>query len=167
MAGPTLDPVPQSSQSDGRWKIAYVPKGENPLSVAVLKGATAKNLTYSFTPDGFQLARSQATVNDPRLTLIQILSRPGKVTETLALKYVESLDADSASMILTDGLEGQFVVRRGVDNATDWTAAQVVDVITFVLGVERPDAPTENGVDTISRDAFITAVTQSRQKLVA
>ena len=164
---PPIDPVAQSSQSDGRWKIAFVPKASNPLSVAVLKGATARNLTYSFTPDGFQLSRSQATVNDPRLTLIQILSRPGKVTETLELKYVASSDADSADAVLTDGLEGYFVIRRGTDNATDWTIAQKVDVITFVLGVRRPDAPVENGVDTVSRTAFISAVTQSQAALIA
>ena len=164
---PPIDPVAQSSQSDGRWKIAFVPKASNPLSVAVLKGATARNLTYSFTPDGFQLSRSQATVNDPRLTLIQILSRPGKVTETLELKYVASSDADSADAVLTDGLEGYFVIRRGTDNATDWTIAQKVDVITFVLGVRRPDAPVENGVDTVSRTAYISAVTQSQAALIA
>lgn len=162
-----LDPVASSSQSDGRWKIAFVPKAGDAKSVAVLKGASAKNLTYSFTPDGFQLARTQATVNDPRLTLVQILSRPGKVTETLALKYVESADADSADTVLTDGLEGQFVIRRGVANDVDWTIGQKVDIITFVLGIRRPDAPTENGVDTISRDAFITSVTQSGIALVA
>lgn len=162
-----LDSVAQSSQSDGRWKIAFVPNASNPLSVAVLKGATARNLTYSFTPDGFQLSRSQATVNDPRLTLIQILSRPGKVTETLELKYVASSDADSADQVLTDGLEGYFVIRRGTDNATDWTIAQKVDVITFVLGVRRPDAPVENGVDTVSRTAYISAVTQSQAALIA
>ena len=164
---PPLDSVAQSSQSDGRWKIAFVPKASNPLSVAALKGVTAKNLTYSFTPDGFNLSRTQATVNDPRLTLIQILSRPGKVTETLELKYVASSDADSADMILTDGLEGYFVIRRGTDNATDWTVAQKVDVITFVLGVRRPDAPVENGVDTVSRTAYISAVTQSQAALIA
>lgn len=161
-------PVPQSSQSDGRWKIAQLPKAAtNPLSVAALKGATAKDLTYSFTPDGFNLSRTQATVNDPRLTLVQILSRPGKVTETLELKYVASEDANSADQVLTDGLEGSFVIRRGTDNVTDWTVGQKVDVITFVLGVRRPDAPVENGVDTVSRTAYISAVTQSQAVLVA
>lgn len=161
-------PVPASSQSDGRWKIWYVPKGAaNPLSVAVLKGATSKDLTYSFTPDGFNLSRTQATVNDPRLTLIQILSRPGKVTETLELKYVASEDAASADQILTDGLEGSFVIRRSTDNPTDATVGQKADVVTFVLGVRRPDAPVENGVDTVSRTAFISAVTQSQAVLVA
>jgi hypothetical protein len=40
-------------------------------------------------------------------------------------------------------------------------------VITFVLGVRRPDAPVENGVDTVSRTAYITAVTQSQAALIA
>ena len=161
-----LDPIPQSTQSDGRWKIAYVPIASDPLSLADIE-SVGKNMTYSFTPDGFNLARTQATVNDPRLTLVQVLSRPGKVTETLALKYVDSQDDDSAARVLTDGLEGYFVIRRGVDNDDAWAVGDEVDVIQFVLGVERPDAPTENGVDTISRDAFITAVTQRRAELVA
>lgn len=162
-----LDPVAASSQSDGRWKIAYVPSAGNPLSVAVLNGGTSKALTYSFTPDGFNLAKSQATVNDPRLTLVQILSRPGKVTETLELKYVESPDASSADAVLVSGLEGQFVIRRGIDNATAWTIGQKVDVITFALGVKRVDPAAENSVDTISQTAFITAVTQSQAVLIA
>jgi hypothetical protein len=80
---------------------------------------------------------------------------------------VASSDADSADAVLTDGLEGYFVIRRGTDNATDWTIAQKADVITFVLGVRRPDAPVENGVDTVSRTAYITAVTQSQAALIA
>lgn len=162
-----LDPIAASSQSDGRWKIAYVPSGSNALSVAILNGVTSKALTYSFTPDGFNLSKTQATVNDPRLTLIQILSRPGKVTETLELKYVASADADSADALLTAGLEGQFTIRRGIDNATAWTIGQKVQVVTFALGVKRYDPPTENGVDTISQTAFITKVTNDAGVLVA
>lgn len=162
-----LDPVAPSTQTDGRYKIAYVPTAGNALSVAILTGGTAKALTYSFTPDGFNLAKTQATVNDPRLTLVQILSRPGKVTESLELKYVASTDADSADAILVAGLEGKFVVRRGIDNATAWTVGQKVQVITFALGVKRNDPPAENGVDTISQTAFITAVTNDAGVLVA
>lgn len=162
-----LDATPQSSQSNGRWKIAYVPSGSNPLSVAILKGVTTKNATYSFTPDGFNWSITQAEVEDKRLTLVQDLTRPGKKKETLELKYVASSDADSAAVVFTEGLAGFFVVRRGVDNATDWAVAQKVDVITFLLGAQRPDAPVENGVDTISQTAFITSVTQRQATLVA
>ena len=78
-----------------------------------------------------------------------------------------SATADSAATVFTEGLSGFFVVRRGLDNATDWTAAQKVDVITFTLGAQRPDEAVENGVDTISQTAFITSVTQRQATLVA
>lgn len=161
-----LDSVAQSSQSDGRWKVAYVPSG-NPLSVAIVKGATSKNLTYSFTPDGFNWSITQSEVEDKRLTLVQDLTRPGKKKETLETKYVASADADSAAVVLAEGTVGFFVVRRGIDNATDWAVGQKVDVITFTAGAQRPDAPVENGVDTISQTQYITNVTQRQVTLVA
>lgn len=159
--------VPASSASDGRWRLAYVPTGSNALSAAILNGATAKLLTYSLTSDGFNHSITQATVTDKRLTLIQDLSRPGRKSETLELKYVDSTDAASADAILTEGLAGQFVIRRGVDNATSFTVGDKVDLITFVLGAKRPDPPTENGVDTVSQTAFFTAVTLRDQVVVA
>jgi len=162
-----LDPVPQSSASDGRWKIAYVPKGSNPLSVAILNGATAKNVTYSFTPDGFPYATAQAIINDPRLTLLQDLSRLGKTTDSLVLKYVDSLDATSAAVLFTDGLEGFFVIRRGKANDTAWAVGDIVYVLTFQLGVATFDAPVENGVDTTSQPVAFTDVTKRKVPLVA
>lgn len=163
---PPIDAVPASSQSDGKWKIAYVPSG-NPLSVAIVKGVTSKNLTYSFTPDGFNWAITQAEVTDPRLTLVQDLTRPGKKKETLETKYVASAATDSAAVVLAEGTSGYFVVRRGTDNATDWTVGDKVDVITFTAGAQRPDAPVENGVDTISQTQFITDVTKRQAVLIA
>jgi hypothetical protein len=162
-----LDNVPASQASDGRWKIAQVPTGANALSAPILKGGTAKNLTYSFTATGFNYTLAQAEVPDPRLTLISSLSRPGKTTESLEVSYVDSTDANSAAVALPAGTIGQFVVRRGVDNATDWAAGQIVDVITFMAGVQRPDAPTENGLDTITQGMYITDVTKRKAVLVA
>jgi len=162
-----LDNVPASQASDGRWKIGHVPIGSNALSAAILKGATTNNLTYSFTATGFNYSLAQAEVPDPRLTLVTSLSRPGKTTESLEVQYIDSTDAKSAAVLLPAGTTGQFVVRRGIDNATDWAAGQIVDVITFQAGVQRPDAPTENGLDTITQGMYITAVTQRKVALVA
>lgn len=159
------EPVPASTQSDGKWRITQIATGSNPLSVAVINAG--KPLTYSFTADGFNWSISQATVDDKRLTLVQDLSRPGKTTETLEVKYVASSDANSADAILTAGSEGQLVVRRGVDNAIVATVAQKADVITYVAGVKRPDAPTENGLDTVSQTLYITAPTVRGGSLVA
>lgn len=164
---PPLDIIPASTQSDGRWKISYVPAGSNPLSVAILNGSAAKNVTYSFTPDGFPWETAEAMINDPRLTLVQILSRIGKLTETLTLKYVDSTTAGSAAVLFTDYLEGFFVLRRGVDNATTWTVGQKVYVLSFQLGVQRPDAAVENGVDTISQNVAFTDVSKRNVALIA
>lgn len=162
-----LENVPASTQSDGKWRITYTPLAANALSVAILNGVTAKPLTYSFTPDGFNWSISQATVEDKRLTLTQDLSRPGKTTETLEVKYVASESVDSAAQILTAGVEGHLTVRRGVGNEVTATVAQKADVITFIAGAQRPDAPTENGLDTISQTLYITSPTVRQGVLVA
>jgi hypothetical protein len=158
-----LETVPASSQSDGRWRIGFVESADSPLSIADI----LVDLTYSFTPDGFDYQVTQAVVADGRLTLEQNLEQPGKKSETLNVKYVTSADLGSATDTLVEGTEGYLVVRRGVPNATAWTAAQKVDVITFKAGAQRPDAPVENGVDTTSQTLYITAVTQKNVALVA
>lgn len=164
---PPIEAVPASSASDGRWKITYVPAGSNALSVAILNGATAKPVTYGLTADGFNWSIAQASVDDKRLTLVQDLSRPGKVTETLEIKYVDSATVDSPAVLFVNGFAGQLNVRRGVDNATTNIVGQKADVITFMAGAQRPDAPTENGLDTISQTLYITAPTVRGSVLVA
>lgn len=162
-----LDPVPASSASDGRWKIAFVPVGSNALSVAILNAAPVKALTYGYTATGFNYAVSQTEVVDPRLTLIQSLNRPGKTTETLEVQYVDSDDLNSPAVVHPAGTEGKLVVRRGIANDVAWTVGQKVDVLTIQAGVQRPDAPTENGLDTITQGLYITAPTVRKGLLVA
>jgi hypothetical protein len=158
-------PVPASSQSDGRWRITYTDSAADPLSAADLE--LGDQLTYSFTPDGFNWTTTQATVTDGRLTLDQDLSRPGKKTETLEVRYVDSADVTAAAVILAEGTEGFLTVRRGIAEDTVWTAAQKADVITFIAGAQRPDAPVENGVDTISQTLYITSPTQRGAAITA
>ena len=158
-----LETVPASSGSDGRWRIAFTALADNPLSVADLAG---NDLTYSFTADGFDYQTSQALAEDKRLTMIQNLERPGRTTESLTVTYVASTDSGSADVVLTEGLEGHITIRRGVSAATAWTAAQKADVITFEAGVKRANAPTENGVDTITQQLFITSPTLKAQTIV-
>jgi hypothetical protein len=168
-----LDPIPASFQSDGNWTVTWVPTGSNPLSVAILNGNTAYDVTYGFTADGFTYGISQDTVEDKRLTLVQNLSRPGRISETLTIKYPYSSDAGSPAVLFAptggslNGPAGYLVVRRGVANGTAYATTQKADVITVQLGVPVPDAPTENGVDTITQGAFITSATQRAATLVA
>lgn len=158
-----LDAVPTSSQSDGRWKIAFVAIGDDPHSAADI--IAADDVTYSFTADGFDWQITETLTEDKRLTLDQNLSAPGRSTEVLNLRYVDSTASGSAAVEFTNGTEGYFVVRRGIPNATEWASTQKVDIITVRLGKQRPDAPTENGVDTISQQAAVTDVTEQKVTL--
>jgi hypothetical protein len=166
-----LESVPASSQSDGRWRITNVPSGSNAKSVAILNGATAKPVTYGITAGGWAFDRSQAEVTDPRLTLIQDLSRPGKVKETLEITVVESSDVASADRILAalaeSQAETQFLVRRAVANGDTHAVGQKGDLITGVVGVRRPQAPVENGVDTAKYGFYFTKPTEMDVTLVA
>jgi hypothetical protein len=162
-----LETAPASQGSTGNWRITYVPTGSNPLSAAILVGGTSKDFTYGFTPDGFNRVFNENSVEDPRLTMSQVLSRPGSYTETLEVTYVESATAGSPSVVLVNGLTGFLAIRRGLANSTVWTAAQTADVITFVAGQRRPNPPTANGIDTISQTLYLTAVTQSAATIIA
>lgn len=166
-----LENTPASSQSDGRWRITNVPTGSNAKSIATLNGATAKPITYGLTADGWDRQITQATVEDKRLTLIQDLTRPGKVSESVNVKVVESSDPNSADAILkglsASQVESQFVVRKGVANGDTHATGQIVDIITGVVGVRRPDAPVENGVDTAQYTIYQTKPAERDVALVA
>ncbi len=166
-----LETAPTSSQSDGKWRITIVPGGSNAKSVAILNGATAKPITYGLTADGWNHTKTQAETVDKRLTMIQELSRPGRTKETLEITCVASTTADSADVLLsalaTSGAETQFTVRRAVDNATTHVVAQIADILTGVVGIRRPNAPVENGVDTVTFSFYFTQATQDQVALVA
>lgn len=85
----------------------------------------------------------------------------------LEITYVRSATTDSADSIFVEGLAGQLLVRRAVDNTTTHVIAQKGDVITFIAGAKRPNPPVENGVDTISQTLYITSPTLRDQALVA
>jgi hypothetical protein len=162
-----LDPIPTSFQSDGLHTITYVPAASNPLSAAILNGGTAKDVTYGLTADGFNYAVTQAEVPDKRYTLQQDLSAPGKTKETLVLRYVDTTDAGSPAVTFTEGLRGYLVVRRQVANGTAYAAAQIVDVLDVQFGKQSPDAPSENGLDTITQGTYFKSATQRKATVVA
>lgn len=161
-----LESVPGSVATPGNLRIAFVPTG-NALSVAIIGGGTTKDLTYSLTPDGFNRTIGQDTIDDPRLTLVQKLSKPGNMTETLELTWVYGSGADVAATALAAGTVGFIVARYAVPNATAWTVGQKVDLLTIQAGQPRKNAPADNGVFTATQTIYLTAPTQYDAVLVA
>lgn len=163
-----LETTPPSQQSDGFLRIGYVPSGNN-LSVAILAGGTEKDLTYSFTPAGFSRKFTEATVSDPRLTNVAILGRPGTFTEQIDVQYVVSGQgaADIAYTALQSYSTGFLTLRYSIANSVAWTVAQKVDSIAFVAGKQMRDAPTANGLFTVSQTLYLTSPSVPDAVLVA
>jgi hypothetical protein len=159
-----LEATPASVATDGNLRITFVDDASNPLSVAAL--ASGDDITYSLTPSGFTHGITENNIDDPRLTLKQIFNRPGTSTETLALQYIWGDADDVAYSVLTEGTKGFLVVRYATPNATAYATGQKVDVLTVLAGKQRRDAPTANGLFTISQNLYITDVTKNDQTLV-
>lgn len=161
-----LETAPSSTASDGNLRITFVPTG-NAKSVAILNGAGSVPLTYSFTPDGFTRSITENSVEDKRLTKKQSFARPGTSVETLEVRYVMSADTGSAQVVLPEGTTGQLNLRYILPNATAYATGQKADIITFQAGKQRKDAPSENGIFTISQTLYITADSETDAVLVA
>lgn len=152
----------------GHLLIIWVPKSgmADPLKPKVAELKAGKRITYSFTADGWQPSGDQEVTKDERLTLEQDLEAFGKKTKALALKYVDSDAADSAAVLLEEGLEGYFFERRKERNREDIAAGQKVRPWGVVLGEQMEDAPSNTGKFTISQKTTLTGVVPSRGVLV-
>jgi len=152
--------IPSALDQKGNTTIWWVPTIANlsAPTVAEIGASGSYRLTYDFTTDGFNLAGSQDTVDDDRLTLPQPLQSLDVNKVTLDLKYVQSSDAHSAQAILISGTPGYFVLRQNVPDATLIAAAQTVRVIPVTLGVQNPGPIDGSGKSTIVQKTSITGV---------
>ena len=144
--------VPASVKTDSNFVVTWVPSAgiadpEAPTA-AELNAATVVDLTYSLTTSGYTRTATQASEEDARLTLADVLQTPGKVTHSLELQHVTGAEDNPADAVLVEGAVGYIVERRAVDIDTDFTAGQTVSVLPVTVGYPRPDAPTANGVFT-------------------
>lgn len=143
----TAEIVPQSVNSDGNLRITAVAAADSAKSTAKLTAGF--DLTYSLKT--FNRTTAEATVNDPRLTLKQVLSQPGKTTETIEVQGVFGDAGDLAYTTCTEGTILNIAVRYSIPNETAWAAAQVADILHIRCGKRRKDAPTENGIQTYTQ----------------
>lgn len=136
--------IPQSVNSDGNLRITAVAEAGDAKSAAALAAGT--DLTYSLKT--FNRAITEATVEDPRLTLKQVLRQPGKITENIEVQGVFGSVDDQAYAFCEEGSVIKVAVRYSVPNETDWAAAQIADILHVKCGKRRKDAPVENGIQT-------------------
>lgn len=143
------------------WAIPGATAGHNldQITKANLDAATAKRITYSFLPQGWNLSMPQEKNPDPRLTAIQTKQSLGVVNPELAdLLYVDSTDAASAAEILKAGGSWIFVERRNVANSVVANTGQIVRAIKVTLGVQAPGPTDGSGKFTKSQTAVVEYV---------
>lgn len=125
-------------------------------SAALLGGATAFRVTYSFATGGWALTAPQELIPDVRLTSPKDRQSLGKTTPALApLSYVDSSTAGSAAVVLAAGGPFQFIERRNVAQTVLAAAAQKVRVINVNLGIQVPGPTDGTGKFTITQAVAI------------
>ena len=159
----TLETTPASTSTEGNYRIKFLPTIAG-ASATVAEFDDGDDITYSLTPDGWTPSQDQAVVQDDRLTLEQILERPGKKTKSLMVKYVDG--ATGAASVLIEGTAGFIIVRPIVPNETAGAAAQKYLRWPVLCGEQMDDAPTTNGVFTKSQKLFVTGAV-TREALIA
>lgn len=155
--------VPVSVNSDDNLRITAVDSTADAKSAAAL--IAGNDLTYSLV--SFTRTIAEATVADPRLTLVQQLSRKGKTTETIEVVGIFGDDSDVAATVCTEGTILNVAVRYSTPNETAWTAAQVADILHVQCGKQRKNAPVENGVQTFTQAWYPVQPTEDDAAIVA
>jgi len=160
----TLETTPVSYSTEGNYRIVFVDAIAG-AAITASEFDSGDDLTYSFTPDGWNPSQSQVAVSDERLTLEQVLERPGKKTKSLSVKYVDTATG-GATAALVEGTAGFVVVRPLIANETAGAADQKVVVWPIICGEQMDDPPVANGVGTKSQMLFVTAAV-NRQTMAA
>ncbi|SJM61391.1 hypothetical protein [Gulosibacter sp. 10] len=117
------------------------------VSAALLNGATALDVTYDITPDGWNHTPQNETSEGRRLTSPFTIQREGRQTDTLEVTYVwnpELPEGDtSLDRFLTVGERYIFFTRWGIDHDQDFAAGDIVDLFPVKCGRKRKNQPAE------------------------
>lgn len=145
----SLEDAQPGQVSDGHGLVLAVPWGtiqnRKAPTKAELTGPGVVKLTYGLTPDGFVHTVTTADVTVSRYTLDQALTKEGKSTHAVSVKYVyENLASDVVRNTLTPGSKWDIVHRLAYANDDDIEDGQILDVIPIQAGKSLKDAPTEN-----------------------
>jgi hypothetical protein len=114
--------------SDGMVKVYYVASIANKAAPTVAELAAGTDLSNFVRKGGLNVPNSQNMVDNASLAETFDAQVPGSYGGPISLEMFRDPAADTAWNLLTYGLAGYIVVRRGVAAATAWTAAQKVEV---------------------------------------
>lgn len=164
--------IPTGVDAEGMLKIVWTPT--KTLSVAVLTGATAVELSCYLIKDTFGLAAETETGTDERVCSKEVYETQGKTKWSFeSLDYVwtpqaAALDANNkAYETLKQGTPGYLTVRWGKDVDIALTVADKVDQFPINVGAQVRRKPEANGKLRIEQRVFVTGQADLDKVLIA
>jgi hypothetical protein len=137
---------------DGNLKVSFVPAVANIAAPTVAELTAGVGLEERLTPDGLNISFDTSMIDNSALNSTYDTEQVGRSKVTTTLKYKAGAvgTSDDVRDALTFRAVGFLVVRRGVDAATAWAAAQEVEVYPSQCGRPNPDVPAPNSIQTVT-----------------
>jgi hypothetical protein len=125
------------------------------IKLSDLSSATFVDVTYDLTAgSGWAESTSQETIADDRLTLAQVFSQPGKVTNGLTVQYVYGSDSCVADPLLVQDEDYVAAVRWAVPHDQALAQTDEFDFWYIRAGVKQRDQAAANAVFTKTQVLF-------------
>jgi hypothetical protein len=140
--------VPENIESDGTLLLLAAPRSAFttwPPTAAQLNAATTKDITYSLTSSGWNHGKAQETTTDDRLTLREVLAKPGRITHTVEVQYFYGSEEDVVDPLFVEGADIVIGARYAVPYEEAVTATDKFDFLELECGAKRRDQPSANG----------------------
>lgn len=153
-------PNPTSIPADGNVKVAFCTTLSAPNAPVVTQVTAGTDVTTYLTGSGLAYSTEQAPIDDTRLSDTDETERPGRTRVGLELTYVYQAQGsptdNDAYDDLAEDATGFIVIRFGPAHTTAFAAAQVVDVIPVICGVQRKMPPEANSTLKVMQKLFVT-----------
>lgn len=136
---------------DGNLKASWVDTIADIDSPTVAELTAGVPLEDRLTPDGLNIGFDTTMIDNSALSSTYETEQVGRSKVTTTLKYKAGAvgTTDDVRDTLTFRAVGYLVVRRGIDSATAWAAAQEVEVYPSQCGRPNPTVPAPNAIQTI------------------
>ena len=143
--------------NDGKTKVSFVPTISSMSAPTTSELNAGTGLESFLTPDGLGMEFGNDEIDTTALSSTFSATLPGRQTISTELTLKHQGDASAPFSTFSGKPEGYIVVRRNVDAATAWTAAQTVEVYPVQIGIRRRVAPAANEVLKFTVQAFHTS----------
>ncbi len=135
---------------DGNVRISWVTSISNtsaPTTAALNAGTI---LTSWITPDGWNVATSEAEVDNSALDSTDDTRLPGRRADDIEVTFKHQGDSAAPYTTFASKPAGYLVERTGVASGTAWTAAQKVRVFPVTAGNRNKLPRTPNELEKFS-----------------